>query len=65
MDILNKSIYFQSIYDTWGVEKLARLYVKETVRLHNIPRNIVSYRDQWFQAWLWQALYAKKGGEPS
>jgi len=38
------------------VEKLAQLYVKEIVQLHGIPLDVVSDRDQKFQAYFWQAL---------
>ena len=47
---LTKSAHFLPIRDTWGVEKLAQLYVKEIVRLHGIPLNIVLDRDPRFQA---------------
>jgi len=50
------SAHFLPIRDTWGVEKLAQLYVKELVRLHGIPLDIVSDRDQRFQTHFWQAL---------
>jgi len=48
VDRLTKSARFILIHDTWGVERLAQLYVKEIVRLHGIPKDIVSDRDQRF-----------------
>lgn len=56
VDRLTKSAHFLPIKDTWGVERLAQLYVKEIVRLHGIPSDIVSDRDQRFKARFWQAL---------
>ena len=56
MDRLTKSAHFLLIHDTWGIERLAHLYVKEIVRLHRIPKDIVSDRDRRFQARFWQAL---------
>jgi len=56
VDRLAKSAHFLPIKDTGGVEKLAELYVKKIVRLHGIPLDIVSDRDQKFQARFWQAL---------
>jgi len=47
---LTKSAYFLPIRDIWGVEKVAQLYVKEIVRLHGIPVDTISDRDQRFQA---------------
>ena len=49
VDRLTKSAHFLPIKDTWRVEKLAQLYVKEIVRLHEIPLDIVLDRDQRFQ----------------
>jgi len=45
VDRLTKSAHFILIQDTWNVERLAQLYVKEIVRLHGIPVDIVSNRD--------------------
>jgi len=56
VDKLTTFSHFIPIHDTWGVERLARLYVKKIVRLHGIPKDIVSDRDQRFQAQFWQTL---------
>ena len=37
LDRLTKSAHFLLITDTWGVVKLAQLYVKEIVCLHGTP----------------------------
>jgi len=50
VDRLTKSVHFLPIRDTWGVERLAQLYVKEIVRLHGISLDTVSDRDRRFQA---------------
>jgi len=56
VDRLTKSAHFLPIKDTWGVQKLAQLYVKEIVRLHGISLDTVSNRDQRFQAPFYQVL---------
>ena len=56
VDRLTNSTHFLPIHDTWGIERLAQLYVKEIGRLHGIPKDIVSDRDRRFQARFWQAL---------
>jgi len=43
------------------VERLAQLYVKEIVRLHGIPTDIVSDIDQRLQARFWLALQKALG----
>jgi len=50
VDSLTKSAHFIPIHDTWGTERLAQLYVKEIIQLHDIPKYIVSDRDQRFHA---------------
>jgi len=52
-DQLTKSAHFLPIKDTWRVEKLAQLHVKEIVRLHGSLLDIVSDRDQRIQAHFW------------
>ena len=56
VDRLTKSAHFLPIKDNCGVERLAQLYVKEIVRLHGMPLDIVLDRGQRFQARFWQAL---------
>ena len=46
---------------TYPMEKLARLYLKEIVRLHGIPASIVSDRDPRFVSQFWQGLQKALG----
>jgi len=46
VDRLTRSAHFLPIRDTWGVEKLAQLYVKEIVHPYGIPLDIVLDSDQ-------------------
>ena len=45
VDRMTKSAYFLLVKTTNPVKKLARLYLKEIVRLHGVPISIVSDRD--------------------
>ena len=56
VDVLIKSAHLLPIHDTWSIERFAQLYVKKTVRLHKIPKDIVFDRGQRFQVRFWQAL---------
>ncbi|WMV42682.1 hypothetical protein MTR67_036067, partial [Solanum verrucosum] len=45
VDRLTKSAYFISIKLNYNAEQLAKVYVKEIVRLHGVPLSIISDRD--------------------
>ena len=44
IDRLNKSAHFILVKVTYNVEKLAKLYISEIVRLHGVPLSIISDR---------------------
>ena len=48
VDRLTKSPHFLPMKNSDSIEKLAKLYVKEIVRLHGTPISIVSDRDPRF-----------------
>jgi len=56
VDRLIKSAHFIAIRDSWNVDRLAQIYIKEVIRLHGVPQNIISDRDSRFQARFWKAL---------
>ena len=53
VDHLTKSAHFLSIRVNCSMEELARLYIKEIVRLHGVPSSIVSDRDPRFTSRFW------------
>ena len=56
VDRLTKSAHFIPLRVGYTMEKLARLYVKEIVRLHGVPKEIVSNRDSCCVSRFWQSL---------
>jgi hypothetical protein len=56
VDQLTKSALFLAMKITDSVEKLAKLYVNEVVRLHGVPMLIVSDRDPRFSSRLWPSV---------
>ncbi|OMP11771.1 Integrase, catalytic core [Corchorus capsularis] len=56
VDRLTKSTHFLPMRATFSIEKLARLYVSEVVRLHDVPVSIVSDRDPRFTSRFWPKL---------
>ena len=53
---LTKSSHFLPVKKTFSVEKLAKLYVKDIVRLHGSPVTVVSDRDPKFTSRFWPSL---------
>ena len=61
VDRLTKSALFLPMKMTDLVDKLAKLYVSEVVRLHRVPVSIVSDRDPRFTSRLWPSLQQALG----
>ena len=61
VDRLTKSAHFIPLRVGYSLEKLARLYVKEIVRLHGVPKEIISDRDPRFVSHFWQSLHEALG----
>nr|GEW74377.1 putative reverse transcriptase domain-containing protein [Tanacetum cinerariifolium] len=56
VDRLTKSAHFLPIREDYKTEKLARIYINETVARHGVPVSIISDCDGRFASHLWQAL---------
>ena len=61
VDRLTKSVHFLPIRVGFTLERLAKLYMKEIVRLHEIPVTIVSDRDTRFVSQFWKSLHKALG----
>jgi hypothetical protein len=56
IDRLTKSAHFLPVKATCSVEKYAKFYIGEIVRLHGAPISIISDRDSKFTSRFWGAL---------
>ncbi|XP_052490778.1 uncharacterized protein LOC128043024 [Gossypium raimondii] len=56
VDQLNKSTHFIPVRTDYSLQKLAKLYMSEIVRLHGVPTSIISDRDPRFMSWFWKKL---------
>src|ERR1044071_7665033 len=56
VDRLTKVAHFIVMKNTWTMEQMANAYVKEIVKLHGVPKSIVSDRDTRFQEHFWKKL---------
>ena len=63
VDKLTKTAHFLPFNTKWSVAKLAKYYVREVVRLHDVPANIVLDKDARFTSRLWQNFQEVMGIE--
>ncbi|KAE8721419.1 Detected protein of unknown function [Hibiscus syriacus] len=61
VDRLTKSAHFIPIRVNYSLDKLAKLYISEIVRLHGVPLSIISDRDPRFTSRFWKALHEALG----
>ena len=63
MDRLTKTARFIAVKMTFSLEKFAQLYVTHVVRLHGVPKSIVSDRDARFTSNFWKCVQEAMGTE--
>ncbi|GJV47521.1 putative reverse transcriptase domain-containing protein [Tanacetum coccineum] len=56
VDRLTKSAHFIPTRETYSMETLTRLYIKEIVTRHGVPISIISDRDSHFTSRFWQSM---------
>jgi hypothetical protein len=61
VDRLTKTAHFLPVHTTHKTEKYAEIYVDQIVRLHGIPKTIVSDRGALFVARFWEQLQESLG----
>ena len=61
VDRLTKTAHFLPIKMTYCMDRLAKLYIKEILRLHGIPVLIVSDHDPRFTSRFWRSLQEALG----
>jgi hypothetical protein len=61
VDRLTKTAHFIAVHTTYSVQDYAELYIDQIVRLHGVPRTIVSDRGTQFVARFWEQLHESLG----
>ena len=57
VDWLSKYGHFVALKHPYSAKSVAEIFVKEIVRLHNMPRTIVSNRDPIFTSQFWEEFF--------
>jgi hypothetical protein len=63
VDRLTKFSHFYAIPTEYNVVQVAELFFREVFRLHGLPRNIISDRDNRFIGTFWRELFRLVGTE--
>ncbi|GJT27329.1 putative reverse transcriptase domain-containing protein [Tanacetum coccineum] len=61
IDRLTKSVHFIPIKETYSMETLTRLYIKEIVSRHGVPISIILDHDSSFTSRFWQSMQSALG----
>ena len=61
VDRLTKSSHFISVRIDYNAEQLAKVYVKEILRLHGVPLSIISNHGTQFTSKFWRKLHDELG----
>ena len=63
VDRLKKVAYFIRLKSTYSSSGVAQVFIKDVVRLHGVPKKIVSDRDAKFTSRFWNELFIGLGIE--
>ncbi|KAL4388247.1 hypothetical protein GQ457_09G020500 [Hibiscus cannabinus] len=61
LDRLTKSAHFPHVRKDYPLQKLAKLYIAEIVRLHGVPVSVISDREPRFTSKFWRKLHEALG----
>jgi hypothetical protein len=56
VDRLTKTVHFLPVHTTYNAKKYAEIYLDQIVRLHRVPKMIISDRRTQFIAQFWEQL---------
>lgn len=63
MDRLKKVAHFIPVKSTFSSNDVSHVFIVDVVRLHGVPKKIVSDKDEKFTSNFWKELFARLGIE--
>lgn len=63
VDRLTKVTHFIPVKSTFSASDVAKVFIRDVVRLHGVPKKIVSDRDAKFNSKFWKELFTGLGIE--
>ena len=63
MDRLKNVAHFIPVKSTFSASDVAHVFIRDVVRLHVVPKKIVSERDAKFTSMFWKEVFAGLGIE--
>ena len=61
IDRLTKTAHFLLVHTTYSTKKYAEIYLDQIIRLHGVPKTIISDRGSHFVACFWEQLQTSLG----
>jgi hypothetical protein len=61
VDRLTKTAHFLPVHTTFTVKKYAEIYIEQIIRLHGVPKTIITDRGAQFIAHFWEQLQTSLG----
>ena len=61
VDTLTKVAHFSPVRTTYTARDIAQVFLRDIVRLHGVPRNIIFDRDSLFTSAFWRELQSTLG----
>jgi len=58
---LSKVVHFITLKTKYSTSEATQVFIREIVRLHGVPKKIVSDRDEKFTSKFWKELFASLG----
>ncbi|GKA94962.1 ty3-gypsy retrotransposon protein [Tanacetum coccineum] len=63
VDCLSKYCHFIPLKCSFTARSLAKVFLKEVIRLHGIPKSVLSDRDPLFLSTFWKEIFSLKGSK--